>query len=85
MTAPTERDIDWLDNLQVEFLHGVPVYLPKEAKQAIQAHYKAKFEKLIGKDEELVPQKQMANPIANTVRIVRNEFRANLREKLKSE
>ena len=37
---------------------------------------------VVGEDEELAPQKQLANPIANTVKIIRNEYKAELRQAL---
>lgn len=41
MTNNPNTSVDedaWLDSLEVEFLHGVPVKLPVEAKTAIKAH-----------------------------------------------
>ena len=93
--APTERDIDeilhnYCGASKTQYLDGdfvLPEVIEAHFKQAIEAHYKAKFEKLIesAKPQRMKPERYDAVLIAVCESYNRaiEIYEANLREKLK--
>lgn len=71
-----DQDTSWLDELEVEFLHGVPVKLPEKAKTAIQSHWNTEVERIIGRDEDTATEHDELRNLKNKIR---NDLRAEQR------